>query len=205
MNRRELLKLITAATGVAFVSSNALAYDILPKMELSDTGFNKDDVAFFNEIGETIIPKTDTPGAKDAQVGSMMAVLVADCYTKDQQEVFRKGMKSLKAKSQDKYGKDFLLLSKEQRLELLTALDKEAREYNIERELYGVGTGLPSSRGPESKDPVPHYFSLMKQLVLFSFFTSSVGATKVMRYEAVPGRYNGDMEYKKGDKAWATS
>jgi hypothetical protein len=51
---------------------------------------------------------------------------------------------------------------------------------------------------------LPHYFTIIKQLVLFSFFSSEVGATKVLRYEAIPGSYDGDLPYKKGDKAWAT-
>ena len=49
----------------------------------------------------------------------------------------------------------------------------------------------------------PHYFSLMKQLTLLGFFTSEVGATKALRYVPVPGRYEGCVPYKKGDKAFA--
>ena len=62
----------------------------------------------------------------------------------------------------------------------------------------------PSHRSIEDKGPVPHYFTLMKQLTLFSFFTSEVGATKALRYVSIPGRYDGDMPYQKGDRAWAT-
>ncbi|BCO17439.1 hypothetical protein KUC3_02960 [Alteromonas sp. KC3] len=36
------------------------------------------------------------------------------------------------------------------------------------------------------------------------FFTSQVGATKVLRYVSIPGKYDGALPYKKGDKAWAT-
>jgi hypothetical protein len=39
---------------------------------------------------------------------------------------------------------------------------------------------------------------------LYTFFTSQVGATKVLRYVAIPGYYNGELPYEKGDKAWAT-
>jgi hypothetical protein len=47
-----------------------------------------------------------------------------------------------------------------------------------------------------------HYFSMLKQQVLFCFFTSQTGATKVLRHVSIPGRYDGDFPYKKGDKAW---
>ena len=36
------------------------------------------------------------------------------------------------------------------------------------------------------------------------FFTSKEGGTKVLRYVPVPGKYDGNIEYKKGHKAWAT-
>ena len=39
---------------------------------------------------------------------------------------------------------------------------------------------------------------------LYCFFTSQVGATKVLRYVSIPGKYDGALPYKKGDKAWAT-
>jgi hypothetical protein len=45
---------------------------------------------------------------------------------------------------------------------------------------------------------------MMKQLTLFGYFTSKEGATQALRYKAVPGKYEGCIDYKKGDKAWAT-
>jgi len=45
----------------------------------------------------------------------------------------------------------------------------------------------------------------MKQLTLSGLFTSKIGATEVLRYVAVPGKYEGCVPYTKGEKAWATS
>jgi hypothetical protein len=58
----------------------------------------------------------------------------------------------------------------------------------------------------ESKKPgdPSHYFRMMKELTIIAFFTSETGATKTLRYKAVPGKYQGDVPYKKGDRAWAT-
>jgi hypothetical protein len=86
-----------------------------------------------------------------------------------------------------KNGKSFMESTPEQRHELLVGLDKEAKEYG-------------KNKKPE--DP-SHYFSLMKQMTLMGFFTSKEGATKALRYVAVPGKYEGCIPYKKGDKAWA--
>ena len=64
MERRELLKLIATATGTALFAGNVLAYTDVPAVPLSDTLFNEKDVALLNEMGEVIIPQTDTPGAR---------------------------------------------------------------------------------------------------------------------------------------------
>lgn len=197
MNRRDLLKMIAAATGTAFISSNAMAYITLPMKNLNQTAFSKDDVAFFNEVGEVIIPRTDTPGAKDANVGLMMAIMVTDCYTPDQRKAFTEGMASIKTLAKSTYGKDFLLLSSDERATLLASLDDEAGVINKKAELANKDL-----KGEEKQ--LPHSFTLIKQLTLFTFFTSEVGANKVLRYVAIPGRYDGEFPYKKGDKAWAT-
>jgi hypothetical protein len=44
---------------------------------------------------------------------------------------------------------------------------------------------------------------MVKQLTIWGYFTSEPGATKALRYVAVPGKYDGNFPYKKGDKAWA--
>ncbi len=204
MNRRDLLKLIAAATGTAMVGANAYAWDSRPPVLLDSTGFTDDDVTFLNDMAEVIIPRTDSPGARDADVGSIMAVIVADCYTQAERAAFKDGMQELKARSEREYGKDFMLLSAEDKMALLSTLDSEAREHNAMLGIGNVVNAKPSSRPTASEAPVPHYFSLFKQLTLFGFFTSQEGAMKALRYISIPGKYVGDLPYKKGDKAWAT-
>jgi len=70
----------------------------------------------------------------------------------------------------------------------LVDLDKEAKEYGKTKK----------------QDDPNHYFSQVKQLTLWGYFTSEPGATKALRYVAVPGKYEGCIPYNKGDKAWAT-
>ena len=148
-----------------------------------------DDIAFLDEVGETILPKTDTPGAKDAQVGQFMKVMVTDCYTPDDQKTFTDGIEKLNKASKDKYKDDFMAITAKQKNELLNSLDKEATAY---------------AKNKKKEDP-NHYFTMMKQLTIWGYFTSEPGATKALRYVPVPGRYDGCIDYKKGDKAWALS
>ncbi|RSK34041.1 gluconate 2-dehydrogenase subunit 3 family protein [Hymenobacter metallilatus] len=146
-------------------------------------------VAYLNEVGDTILPPTKTPGAKAADVGGFMAVMVRDCYKPEDQQIFKQGLTKLEAAAKQKYSKGFMELDAAQRTALLTALDAEQKTY-------------AKTKTPEQPN---HYFRMIKELTLLGYFTSEVGATKALRYLPVPGKYEGCVPYKKGDRAWATT
>ncbi len=190
MNRREAISSVALLMGGTLIGAGAF----MSGCKTSDktaASFNlsKDNIAFLNEVGETILPATTTPGAKEAKVGEFMSVYVKDCYEEKDQTIFLEGLKKLDEASKKKSGKVFLDSTPEQRHDLLVDLDNEAKEYQ---------------KNKQKTDP-NHYFRMVKELTLLGFFTSEVGATKAMRYVAVPGKYEGCIPYKKGDKAWATS
>jgi hypothetical protein len=203
MDRRDLLKMIMATTGVAMVGGDAFGYEMKSQVPLSNTIFSSDDVILFNEVAEVILPRTSTPGAKDANVGLMALILANDCYTSKERDVLVKGLESLNKQSQKDYGSPYLLLNTLQKTEFVTQLDVDAKTYNNKQDIYYLSV-TPYDRNSKDDKPLVHYFTLIKQLTLFSFFTSKIGATKVLRYEATPGKYNGELDYKKGDRAWAT-
>lgn len=194
MQRRELLKMIAATTGMAMIGLPAVVFGQaqLP-VPPANNAFSKAQVALMDEIAETILPRTDTPGAKDAGLGLFMAQFVTDCYDAEQQAIFRAGLADV-----DKRAKGgFLALTPAQRTELLRTLDAEARNVSPDPD-------KAEDQGADTAATPPHYFTMLKQLVLFGFFTSQVGATEVLRYVAIPGRYDGDMAYEPGTPAWAT-
>ena len=146
-------------------------------------------VAYLDEVADTILPATKTPGAKAAHVGSFMAVMVRDCYPPADQQAFLKGIKQLEDASQQQNGQGFLASTPAQRTALLTALDAEQKQYSKTKKIEAPN----------------HYFRMMKELTLLGYFTSEVGATQALRYLPVPGKYDGCVPYKKGDRAWATT
>ncbi|WP_343652756.1 gluconate 2-dehydrogenase subunit 3 family protein [Stenotrophomonas sp.] len=191
MDRRELLKMIVAATGAAMVGLPALASGKLPAAA-AGMSFTDAEIATLDEIAETILPRTQTPGAKDAATGAFMARFVTDCYTARQQATFRAGLADIDKRA----GGSFVALAPDARSTLLRTLDAEARKRAVE--VSETGTG-------ETAKAMPHPFTMIKQLAIFGFFTSKQGATEVLHYVAVPGRYDGDMAYAPGTPAWATS
>ena len=187
MERRELLKMIAALTGGVFIGGELLN-SCKSGPDVGGLKFSQADTAFLDEVAETILPATGTPGAKAAKVGEFMTVIVRDCYEEKDQKVFMEGLQKLDAASKTKNNKSFMESTPEQRHVLLVALDAEAKEYQKNKK----------------KDDANHYFRMMKEMTLWGYFTSEIGATKALRYVAVPGKYEGCIDYKKGDKAWAT-
>ncbi len=186
MNRRELLKFIAAATGCAFIGTGRV---LAATISGSDMKFSAGDIAFFDEVAETILPKTKTPGAKEAKVGEFIAVYSSACYEPAQLQVLTEGIALLNAHMQKKFGTDFLRAGVKHQQTALIEIDRQAKEV--------------AASSKDNPNLPPHYFTLIKQLTLLGFFTSEPGSTRVARYRPVPGKYKGCINYRKGDTFWA--
>jgi hypothetical protein len=162
--------------------------------------FSAADVAFLDEVAETILPETTTPGAKAAKTGAFMAFMVTSAYTESDRDVFRDGMKRIDDACRARHGAAFMSATPAERLALLEVLDREQKTAMEER------ANAPRSRAPaaESGPDVPaHYFRMMKELALLGFFTSEIGYTRALRYIEAPGRYDPCAPLAPGDKSWA--
>ena len=185
MDRRQLLKLVALATGGAVIGGEFFLAGCKNKdAAVAGTTFSEANIAFLDEVAETIIPKTTTAGAKEAEVGKFMTVMVNDCYEEADQKIFHEGMNKLDKACKKMHGHSFMKADATHRKELLTSLDKEAKEYM-------------KTKKPEDPN---HYFSMMKQLTLLGYFTSKPGLEQNFNYKQIPGSYDGAVPYKKGDK-----
>src|SRR5437879_12036386 len=187
MNRREAIKQVTAVlAGVELVRVG----DLLTAVEHAHArvtasrkqigAFTAQDIALLDEVADTILPETKTPGAKAAKVGPFMAVMVTDTYDEQQQGIFRDGMRKLNEAG-------FMTKTPAERLALLEQLDREAKAYMDTR-----ARGAPT-----------HYFRQMKELTLLGYFTSEIGCSQAMRYRETPGRFDPCVPYTPGETAWA--
>ena len=206
MNRRDAIGRVALIMGGAVIGAEYfLSGCKSPTAQVNDL-FDTDHVAFLNEVADTILPTTSSPGAKAANVGQFMAVMVRDCYTPADQKIFLSGISKLDDAAKKQSGSKFMDLTPQQRTDLLVALDKEQKDYSQKRNKE-LDADLLNHKGDAKYKPkeIPnHYFRMMKELTLLGYFTSEIGATKALRYIAVPGHYDGNVPYKKGDKAWAT-
>jgi len=187
MERREAVQYIALLLGGTLVGANAFITGCKTADKKDNTVFTQEDVAYLDEIADTILPTTNTPGAKAAKVGQFMTVMVNDCYEPKDQKTFHEGLNKLNDAANKAYNADFRKLNPQQRHDLLVKVDNEQKDY---------------TKTKKQDDPA-HYFRMMKELTLLGYFTSEIGTTQARRYAPVPGRYEGCIPYKKGDKAWA--
>lgn len=188
MTRRELIRQIALVTGTAVVGGEFFLSGCKVGQKDKTGLFTDDDISFFDEVAETILPRTNTPGAKDAAVGQFIAMYSTECYDDTGLNALRDGIHQVEEASKKMSGAGFVNSTAEQKQKLLTQIDVEARKYNATH---------------KEGDTAPHYFTLMKQLTMLGFFTSKPGATQVLHYVPVPGKYEGCIDYKKGDTSWA--
>ena len=187
MNRREAIKQVTAMLGgVALIGGGDLvvaverAHARAASSRLQVGTFTAQDIALLDEVADTILPQTKTPGAKAAHVGAFIALMVTDTYEEREQAIVRDGMRQVNEAS-------FMTATPAQRLALLERLDREQKAYMDARE-----RGEPA-----------HYFRLMKELTLLGYFTSEIGCSQAMRYAETPGGFEPCVPYTPGETAWA--
>ena len=208
LSRREAVQRVAALLGgAALVGGDRLfAFSFEPAvienaMAQGAGAFTAADVALLDEIAETILPETSTPGAKAAKVGAFMALMVTEVYDESERQVFQQGLRQLDEVCRQAHAVPFMQASAAQRLSLVEALDRE--QHAVMEDRAPKRRVRAPGAASESDEPA-HYFRLMKELTLLGYFTSEIGYTRAMRYIESPGRFDPNAPHAPGDKSWAS-
>src|SRR5690606_10880758 len=129
ITRREAILRVSALLGGAALVGQTAMLAGCAREDAQSSAISADDTALLDEIAETILPETDTPGARAAGVGPFIAMMVADTYAEREQEVFRTGLQTLEDECQSMHGVSFLSATPEQRTSLLRKLDAEQLQF----------------------------------------------------------------------------
>ncbi|GHB35482.1 gluconate 2-dehydrogenase subunit 3 family protein [Mongoliitalea lutea] len=186
MNRRDALKSVALMMGGAFVGANVLLTGCAPEDQIVGLNFSERDIAFLDELGEAIIPTTDTPGAKATEIGAFMVMMVTDTYNAEQQQSFVDGLNLLRKDFKNATGKDFMAVNVEERTAYLNELK---------------AAGKASVDAPA--ELIPTILGMLQDLTVLGYFTSEIGATQQLRFYEAPGRYDACIDYTPGDRAYA--
>ena len=182
MNRREAVRTTAAMLGGVLLTSNGLVLGCARGPELiTNRVLTVDDQQLIEEIADTLLPTTAaSPGAKAAGAGAAINLLLTDCWEPEKQQRVVAGLETFRKTCDEKTGAAFATLPAARREALLREIDSEAQ------------------RAGES-----HYFGLVRDLALQSYFSSEVGMTKARRWVLVPGQWVGCVPLKPGQPAWA--
>jgi hypothetical protein len=214
MDRREAVKSVAFLIGGALSATTiATLFDSCNEPgKLAGELFTADQQKLITELADIIIPTTaKSPGAKAANVGPFITMMIKDCYPEDAQKAFVKGLEDLEANAKKEFGKSFLEISIKEREQIVTKLrevtiEAQKAENTKNDEAAKLGKG-PKQANPlsikENPKTTPQFFAIARDLTMLGFFTSEVGATQAYEYLAIPGRYDGCVDLKPGQKVWA--
>ena len=170
MQRRTVLKnLLLLAGGTALLPS-CLHSDKKISIPLHHLSVSADQESLLAAITEAIIPKTDTPGAKELGIHQFVLVMMDDCATKEEQQKFLKGLSEVNNLAKKEYDNDFTACTAEQQTSLLARIDKK-----------------------ELKGDVNFFLDKTKRLTIQGYLKSKYVMSNLLRYELVPGRFHGSV------------
>jgi hypothetical protein len=170
MQRRDILKTLGAAAALAVLpETEALAAWARLGSSLRFAGTLSDSqLALIGAIGDTILPRTDSPSATDVKVPAFVDVIVSENYTDNQRMAFTSALDPLAAALRGADGTTFVAMDAEHRAVALGAVERASRR----------------------EQPYSTYWRL-KGLVIHGYFTSEPVAKQVLHYQMMPGRFDG--------------
>lgn len=172
MNRREVLRNAALAAG-GFIALPTWAEAWTPSnVRNGNIILSGEQEALLTSIVDTIIPTTNTPGAKDLEVPAFIQKMLVDCYEKDVQENFIKGLEKTEAIAKESYLTAFGACTSLQHKEVLNKIVMS------------------------SDQALKDFFALIKSLTIMGFTTSEYVQTKYLNYNPIPGHYYGCVPVK---------
>ncbi len=181
MERRELLKMMALTFGASVALPESAFAKLGEPLDASTLKFfTPDQRALVAAISDTIIPKTDTPGALDAGVPQWLELIVQDCLEPADQKIITDGLADVEKKATADFQKSYAKLSTEEQIKLLTALEQESKK----------------------SGNIKAFIRQFKELVKFTYVNSEVGGTQALEWILVPARWEPAMELKPGMKVY---
>ena len=177
VDRRALLRAAILLVGgsLAGVPAELLAQDATKR-----TGFfTPAQFATLAETADAIIPRTDTPGAKDAGVPAAFDALMTNWASDERKRQMRELIDDIDGRAFVAGKTNLAGLPAATRLELIRAYDAEK---------MGAGDAV---------------YGKFKELILTLYYLSEEGATKELRYELIPGKFEPWTEMSPDTRAWA--
>ena len=174
VNRRSAIRQLFCISAGVLILPSCMEDTSKSSILLKNLTIDGDQEKLLQELTETIIPATSTPGAKDIYAHLFALKMMDDCYKKDEQQKFINGLKQFQKKSKAEFDKSFAEASPSQRQSLLKKIEADK----------------------DSKEDLAYFYSTTKRLTIQAYTTSEFYLTKIQVYEMVPSRYHGCVPVK---------
>jgi len=167
MNRRAAVRTLLYIAGGTLVLPACFRESGKASIDLTNLSISEDNDQLLAELTETLVPATDTPGGKELLLHLFVLKMVDDCHTPEEQDQFTKGLSAFSTWSQKELGSEFANTDVNSRTELLGKI------------------------GESTDEDLKQFFSIAKRRTIQGYLNSKYVMTNLVKYELVPGRYNG--------------
>lgn len=190
MNRRTSIKSILALSVIS-VSSFSV-YEWLKYNHKIDFKLLTQKKKTIAELAETIIPRTDTPGAKDAKVEEFILGTLEFCCDQKTQNIFYIGLLDLEKYASNTYNREFINCSKVEKINILQHFeDKAVYHTAVLNKINDKLLGKP-------------FIVKLKELTIDGYCTSQLGATQGLAYDFIPSTFQACIPLGRNQHSWAT-
>lgn len=187
MHRREVLRLLATGAALQLSPSKWLVFARESRALVADVRslrtLNPHQDATVKALADTMIPRTETPGASDVGVSAFIDLILTEAYDAPERTHFLDGLLAVDARSRTLFDKNFIDCSAEQKGKLLTELGAKMLE-----------ASEPGTRRRAIQRPAPpktNFYADFRRLALTAYYTSEPGASQELHYEVIPEQYQG--------------
>ncbi len=196
MNRRNALRKTAILAGTATVAPSLLSLlqscKEQSRLNWQPVFLSEDQARFISAFVDTILPKTETPGALDVKTDIFIDLVYAKVYDKKAQENVVAEIEKFNATCKERFGDVFADLSPEDKAAMLKAADAESGKFN--GNVWGTAVG--------KQEPVGFYRSL-KSMTLSGYFSSEEIGKNYLSYDPIPGEYLGCIPLSDVGNSWS--
>lgn len=219
MNRRSMLQCALLLVGAAMVPGSVEALAAAAKA--AKPKLDKPRVALLTAVADTIVPKTDTPGAVEVGVPQLIETLIGAWASPERRAALVGALDKIDALAREQKGKPFAELSAEERLAVLmphdaAALKAPPKEATPPTTVHigkaqttmdpqvGRARQMPSQSvmdrfAPKFTDPG---YGKLKELIVVGYYSTEAALTTELRYEHNPGAWEPSLPITPDTRPW---
>lgn len=179
MQRRTALKQLGLIAGAAILLPHCTSKEAATEasITLHKLQVSGQQESLLASMTDALIPKTDTPGAKELNIHQFVLRMMDDCYDADAQKKFMAGLGQAQQALADKTGKD--------------AEDCTPAELQAFFEDIAAGKTAAPAQG---EDNLKAFYEPFRQLTIRGYLGSEYVMTNVFGYQMIPGKFTGEVK-----------